>query len=316
MAMALPGLLADVDKPQIADARAGIAEAYAGMAGALRQERGAGETAPLLLQLALRLQPNMTEALLVMADNEGGQNRYDAAAAALGRVAPSDPLAPVVQLRRAAYLARAGHSLEASSLLEGLTRAFPTAAEPFARLGDIAGQNKQYADAVGYYSQAITRTPHPTRADWGLFYARAGAYERVHDWPRAEADIKQVLVLTPDQPAALNFLGYSWAEQGRNLDQAKAMIQKALDQRPNDGAIMDSLGWVMLRLGDTHRAVQLLERAAELLPADPAITGHLGDAYWEQGRHVEAEDQWRRALVLNPEPDDAARIEARLKSVP
>jgi Flp pilus assembly protein TadD len=178
----------------------------------------------------------------------------------------------------------------------------------------MASEAKQYGDAVAFYSQAVNRTPHPARDDWGLFYARAAAYQQVHDWPRAEADIKQVLALSPDQPAALNFLGYSWTEQNRNLDEARDMIQRALDQRPNDGAILDSLGWVMLRLGDKHRAVQLLERAAELSPTDPAITGHLGDAYWELGRHVEATDQWRRAMVLNPEPEDATRIEARLKS--
>jgi tetratricopeptide (TPR) repeat protein len=316
MQMVIPGMLASLDHAPIGDAKAGIAESYTGMAGAVRSERGAGETSPLLLQLALRLQPNMTEALLVSADDEGSHNHYAAAAAALGRVSPSDPLSPVVKLRRAAYLARAGQSAEAQTLLEGLIAEFPNQAEPYARLGDIAAQDRHFADAVGYYSQAVTRTPHPTKSDWGLFYARGGAYERVHDWPRAEADMKQVLTLSPDQPAALNFLGYSWAEQGRNLDQARDMIQKALDQRPNDGAIIDSLGWVTLRMGDTHRAVHLLERAAELSPDDPAITGHLGDAYWELGRHVEAEDQWRRALVLNPDPDDAARIEARLKSVP
>ena len=93
------------------------------------------------------------------------------------------------------------------------------------------------------------------------------------------------------------------------------MIQKALDAKPNDGAIVDSLGWVKLRLGDTKEALRLLEKAAELEPDDPSITGHLGDAYWDAGRHVEAEDQWRRALVLKPEPDDQARIEARLKSI-
>jgi tetratricopeptide (TPR) repeat protein len=313
IAMAVPAMLAAIDKPQVADARAGIAEVYAGMAGSLRQERD-GETGPLLLQLALRMQPDQTEALLVSADNDGEHKHWEAAAAALSRVAADDPLAPIVQLHRADYLARAGDADQARTLLQGLTHAYPEQPEAYARLGDMAAQARQYGDAVVFYSQAIDRTPRPGRGDWGLFYARGAAYERVHDWPRAESDIKQVLSLSPDQPAALNFLGYSWAEQNRNLDQARDMIQRALDQRPNDGAIMDSLGWVVLRLGDKHRAVQLLERAAELSPTDPAITGHLGDAYWELGRHVEAADQWRRAMVLNPEPDDATRIEARLKS--
>jgi Flp pilus assembly protein TadD len=77
---------------------------------------------------------------------------------------------------------------------------------------------------------------------------------------------------------------------------------------------VDSLGWVLLRQGDVRDAVHTLEKAAEMEPVDPAITGHLGDAYWQAGRHVEAEDQWRRALVLKPDPDEAARIQTRLKS--
>jgi predicted Zn-dependent protease len=122
------------------------------------------------------------------------------------------------------------------------------------------------------------------------------------------------LTLYPAQPVVLNFLGFSWADQNRNLPQAHDMIQKALDQRPNDGEIVDSLGWVLLRQGASHEAVRVLEKAAEMMPVDPTITGHLGDAYWETGRHLEAEEQWRRALALGAEPEEAVRIEARLKS--
>jgi tetratricopeptide (TPR) repeat protein len=154
----------------------------------------------------------------------------------------------------------------------------------------------------------------PGASDWVLFYARGSALERAHEWPRAEADMNRALELSPDQPFVLNFLGYSMAERNQNLPLAREMIEKALHARPNDGAIVDSLGWVLLRQGETQQALRLLEKAAELQPEDPSITGHLGDAYWDAGRRVEAEDQWRRALVLRPDPDDQARIESRLKS--
>jgi Flp pilus assembly protein TadD len=91
------------------------------------------------------------------------------------------------------------------------------------------------------------------------------------------------------------------------------MIEKAVQRRPNDGAIIDSLGWVMLRQGDTANAVKTLERAVELEPEDPSINGHLGDAYWAAGRKLEATYQWRRALSFNPEPGDAAKLEAKLQ---
>jgi Flp pilus assembly protein TadD len=91
------------------------------------------------------------------------------------------------------------------------------------------------------------------------------------------------------------------------------MIQKAAASRPNDGAITDSLGWVMLRQGEIGDAVQLLERAVELEPEDPTINGHLGDAYSAAGRTLEAQYQWRRALTLNPGPEDTAKLEAKLQ---
>jgi Flp pilus assembly protein TadD len=225
-----------------------------------------------------------------------------------------DPLAGIVQLHLAAYESRLGQSAQAEVRLERISKQFPEQSEPYARLGDVYAEEGKFADAVGAYSGAIARLPHPGAKDWSLFYARGSSYQRVHDWPRAEADMQEALKLSPDQPVVLNFLGFSWAEQNRNLPQARDMIQRALQQRPNDGAIVDSLGWVVLRLGDVQRAVQLLQQAAELEPVDPTITGHLGDAYWDAGRHVEAEDQWRRALVLKPDPDEASRIEARLKS--
>jgi predicted Zn-dependent protease len=314
IALAIPGLLRDVEQPQITNARQGIAEAYAGMAGALRAENQVA-LAPMLLQLALLMQPDLTEAHLVAADFAATDHHYAEAAAALRQVPADDPLYGVVQLHLAAYETRIGEAAEAVTQLQALATSFPDQSEPLARLGDIYAEQNKYADAVGAYSGAIARIKQPARGDWSLFYARGASFERVHDWPRAEGDMREALKLSPDQPAVLNFLGFSWTEQNRNLPEARDMIQRALDQRPNDGAIVDSLGWVVLRLGDVHRAVQLLQQAAELNPVDPTITGHLGDAYWEAGRRIEAEDQWRRALVLNPDPGEAARIESRLKSV-
>ncbi|MEL0022117.1 MAG: tetratricopeptide repeat protein, partial [Rickettsiales bacterium] len=111
----------------------------------------------------------------------------------------------------------------------------------------------------------------------------------------------------------LNYLGYSWVDQGINLDRAREMIERAVEQRRDDGYIVDSMGWVLFRLGNYEEAVQHLERAVELRPLDPIISDHLGDAYWRVGRKHEARFQWRRALSLNPEKNDVLRIEAKIK---
>jgi tetratricopeptide (TPR) repeat protein len=313
LSMAIPGLLANIDAPQVTDARQGIAEAYVGMAGALRRDDKTSLPA-MVLQLALRMEPGLTEAHLVAAEMAGARQDYAQAAAALELVPDSDPLAAVVQMHLADDDARIGKTDAALRLLDRLSAKYPDRADPYIQKGDLLAGEKKYTEAVEAYDQAVALTPHPGRSDWFLFYARGAAYERSHEWPKAEADMKHALKLYPEQPVVLNFLGFSWADQNRNLTEAHAMIQRALDQRPNDGEIVDSLGWVLLRQGDAHQAVKVLEKAAEMSPVDPTITGHLGDAYWDAGRHLEAEDQWRRALVLGPDPDDAARINARLKS--
>jgi tetratricopeptide (TPR) repeat protein len=313
LAIAEPAMLATIDRIQIADARQGIAEAYASMAGALRQQ-DSGDLPAMLLQLALNMQPDLTEARLIGAELASAAHDDKRAAEQLRRVSPSDPLAAVATLHLAAFEGRLGETAKAEAVLEKLAADYPERSEPLTELGDIYSDARNYPDAVAAYDRAIARLAHPQKQDWILFYARGLANERVHDWPRAEADMKQALTLVPDQPFVLNFLGFSWTQQNRNLDQAKQMIQQALAQRPNDGASVDSLGWVLLRQGDVRDAVHTLEKAAEMEPVDPAITGHLGDAYWQAGRHVEAEDQWRRALVLKPDPDEAARIQTRLKS--
>jgi tetratricopeptide (TPR) repeat protein len=313
LAIAIPGLLANIDRPQVTDARQGIAEVYVGMAGALRREDKTSLPA-MVLQLALRMEPDLTEAHLVQAEMAGARAQYALAAAALEKVPDDDPLAAIVQSHLADDDARIGKVDKALDILDRLAREYPDRADPLLQKGDLLSGQKRYTEAVAAYDQAVARTPHPVKSDWFLFYARGAAYERAHEWPRAEADMQHALKLYPEQPVVLNFLGFSWADQNRNLAQAHDMIQKALDQRPNDGEIVDSLGWVLLRQGDTRQAVHVLEKAAEMEPVDPTITGHLGDAYWNAGRHLEAEDQWRRALVLDPDPEDAARITARLKS--
>jgi Flp pilus assembly protein TadD len=93
-----------------------------------------------------------------------------------------------------------------------------------------------------------------------------------------------------------------------------AMIRKAVDQRPDDGYIVDSLGWAYFRISNFEEAVKNLERAVELKPEDPTINDHLGDAYWKVGRVLEARFQWSHARDLKPEPDDLKKIEEKLKS--
>jgi tetratricopeptide (TPR) repeat protein len=313
MSIALPGLIAATMTPPVPHATDGIAEAYLAMAAALRQQ-DAGDFAMMLLRLALDLRPDFTAARVLAADILESNHHLDDALQVLVAVNSDDPLIPVIRLQRAALTERLGHAEEAVHELQSIAADYPASPLPALREGDILRGKQRFADAIAAYDRAIARIAAPGPNDWPVFYDRGIAYERSHQWPKAEADFKHALALAPDQPFVLNYLGYSWADMGQNLPQARQMIELAAQRRPNDGAIVDSLGWVMLRQGQTTEAVTMLERAVELEPEDSSINGHLGDAYLAAGRKLEATYQWRRALTFNPEPDDAAKLEAKLQS--
>ena len=311
LAIAEPALQLTAGTPQVGNAADGIAEAYLALAAAL-QRQDATDFSLSLLRLALDLRPAFTPARLLAADIQARQGQVGAASAMLSQVAASDPLIAVVQLRLAQYADREGHTAEAQQQLEQLAGQYAQRPEPLALLAQMQRDQNHFTEAADTYGRAIERLGKPGPADWALFYEQGMAYDRAHDWRHAEADLLRALDLSPDQPYVLNYLGYAWTEQGRNLPQARQMIERAVEQRPNDGSIVDSLGWVLLREGDNAGAVRFLERAVELQPEDATVNGHLGDAYMAAGRPREAEVQWRRALILNPDPQDVVALQAKL----
>ena len=312
MAIALGPLTTAAMTPPVPRAVDGIAEAYLALAGTLRAQNS-GDFAVLLLRLALDLRPDLTAARLLAADILETQHHPENALQMLAGVSNDDPLVAVVRLQRVDLAELLGHTEEATHELQRIAHDYPDSPVPATREGDMLRSKQRYPEAIAAYDRAIGRIKGPGPTDWLVYYDRGICYERSHQWTKAEADFKRALTLSPDQPFVLNYLGYSWADMGQNLTQARAMIEKAAKHRPNDGAIVDSLGWVMLRQGQTTDAVSTLERAVELDPQDASINGHLGDAYWAAGRKLEATYQWRRALTFNPEPGDAAKLEAKLQ---
>jgi tetratricopeptide (TPR) repeat protein len=313
MSIAMPGLLANVTKRPVARATDGVAEAYFTFAALLRGQ-DANDFALIMLRLALDLRPDFAAARVLAADILAGEHHLPVALRMLNEVPASDRISAVVQLRRAGLVDRLGRSDEAMRDLERLSRDYPDSALPDEQRGDILRMKQRFADAVAAYDKSIARISRPVASDWVVFYDRGVAEERAHQWQKAETDFHHALQLSPDQPFVLNYLGYSWADMGHHLSEARQMIQRAAERRPNDGAITDSLGWVLFREGDAKGAVKTLERAVELEPEDATINGHLGDAYYAAGRKIEAQYQWRRALTLNPAPDDAAKLEAKLNT--
>ena len=180
-------------------------------------------------------------------------------------------------------------------------------------LAEVLRDQKRFDEAEVAYSAAITLRGEPTKDDWVLYFDRGICNEQSKDWASAEADFRQALALNPTQPQVLNYLGYGLVDRGEKLDEALGMIQKAVDQDPQQGYIIDSLAWAYFKLGRYPDALEPMERASLLEPVDPIVTDHLGDVYWMVGRKMEAEFQWRRALSFEPTEKDTARIMRKLE---
>ena len=300
----LPAL---VDSPQ-----AGAAEALYGL-GASIGRRGGEDLALIYLQLALYLEPTHAMALLSLADLYESLKKPDLAIKVYDRIPPS-PLRRNADIQVASDLDQLERTDEAKKRLEHLITEHPKDTEAIVAFGNILRGRKQFAECADVYGKAIANVPKPEKSNWVMFYFRGICYERSKQWPNAEVDLKKALELYPDQPLVLNYLGYSWVDQGVHMDEGMNMIRRAVEQRPDDGYIVDSLGWAYFRTGNYAEAVKNLERAVELKPEDPTINDHLGDAYWRVGRALEARFQWSHAKDLNPDKDDLPKIEEKLKS--
>ena len=314
--LALPTLIAQASRPVVRSATDGLAEAYLAAAASFRLS-DQGETSLLLLRLALDLRPDLAPARLLAADVLEARRHPEEARRLLDGIAAGDALAPLARLRRAALMQREGDTDTAMAELDALARECPDDTLPLEQKAALLQSAGRLAEATATLDQAIARLPaQPPASAWTLFFARAVARDQGHRWEGSEADLLRALELSPEQPAPLNYLGYLWAEKGVRLVEARQMIEKAAQLQPNDGAIVDSLGWVMLRQGDPQGAVRQLERATELRPDDATINSHLGDAYAATGRRLEAEYQWRRALLMHPEDAEAARLRMKLDDTP
>jgi tetratricopeptide (TPR) repeat protein len=296
----------------IATPRDGAAEAMFDFASILNS-RTTLDVALIYARFALYLKPDFPIAQLLLAEIADELGHHQEALADYRAVDRASPLAWSARLREAAMLDELGHTDDAVAKLRQMATEHPHDRQPAVELGDILRSHDRFKEAVVAYDDAFARFGQTQPRDWRLYYSRGIALERSQQWARAESDLKRALELEPEQPLVLNYLGYSWIDQGQHLDRALRMVERAVALRPNDGYIVDSLGWAYFRLGDYDKATVNLERAIELVPEDATINDHLGDAYWRTGRHLEARFQWNRALLFKPDPAETAKIQGKLE---
>jgi tetratricopeptide (TPR) repeat protein len=293
-------------------ANEGMAELLLNIASALQQDN-ASLQALIYARLADYLRPDDADTLFVLGGVLEASNQFHAAIELFGRVPRDSDLSWSARRAAAADLAQLKRIPEAVKVLEDMAKERAERWDALLLLGNLHRAEKNYAKAAEAYDRAVARIPKIEERHWNLLYARGIAHERAKNWPRAEADFKRALELRPNEPYVLNYLAYTWVDRGENLEEAKRMLEEAVRQKPEDGAIIDSVGWAYYRLGQYDRALEYLERSIEIVPEDPAVNDHLGDVYWRVGRRAEARFQWRRALSLNPEPEDIPKIKQKLE---
>ncbi len=290
----------------------GVAETFFD-AARLLASRDFDRAALAHVRIALFLQPDFAEAHLLAGRILGKVDAVEGALTAYRRVRESSPIAWDADLELGRFLGDRGRIDEAEAVLVDLGNRHSERIGAFSTLGHLFASAEQYESAIEAFSGAVERVQQLESRHWPLLYGRGAAWERTGRWDLAEADFRRALELVPDQPLVLNYLAYSWIEQGKHLEEARDMAARAVELRPDNGFIIDSLGWAYFRLGDYETAVTTLERAMEAEPGDPVITSHYGDALWRVGREFEARLQWRSALRSDPDPELAAEIERKLE---
>ncbi|MES0148764.1 tetratricopeptide repeat protein [Mesorhizobium sp. M0012] len=298
-------------EPFVAGPSDGASEILLDLATALN--RGGGEPfVRLYLQYALALRPDNDAALVQLAAVAEQLKDGEGAIALYRRIPAGSPLKQLSDLQLGLNLADLDRNDEAITHLKAIVDAHPDDMRAYLALGGVYSSKEDFRSAANLYDKAVEVLKTPTAANWNIFYQRGIAYERLKEWPKAEPNFRKALELYPDQPQVLNYLGYSWVDKNMNLKEGLAMIQKAVDLRPSDGYIVDSLGWAYYRLGQFDDAVREMERAVSLKPEDPVLNDHLGDAYWRVGRKLEATFQWNQARDLKPDPDVLAALQQKL----
>ncbi|OYQ33492.1 hypothetical protein CHU95_13925 [Niveispirillum lacus] len=300
--------------PLVGSAAAGLGQALFELSSALHQE-GAAEMALLYGRVSLHLEPDQPLTRMLLGDILVARDRANTALNEFRGITGGPGMLWMARLRQVDVLRQLERDNEAIALLQKMAAERPERTDALLRLGDMHRIAKRTTEALAAYDQALARIKETRPRDWMLHYARAMTLDSKGDWPEAETALKRALELQPDQPSVLNYLGYSWVDRGQRLEEGKALIEKALALRPNDGFITDSLGWALFKLGKTEQAVEMLEKALELEPGDPSINDHLGDAYWAVGRKAEARFQWARAAHQAGKDDSLRRsAEAKLKN--
>jgi len=271
------------------------------------------QAAVLYARIASYLTPEVSDVHFLLGELLEQEGNTDAAAAAYNNVPVGSIMRRLADIRRINVLRTGGRTDLAEELIRNRLRQSPRDVGMLQSLANILQQREAFEESIGFYNKAIEAISKTRANNWRIYFSRAMSYEGLENWEMAEKDLQQALKISPDQPAVLNYLGYTWIEKGLHIAEAKRMIETAAAARPDDGFIIDSLGWVYYLTGDYEGSVEVLEKAVRLEPDDVTINTHLGDAYWQVERKIEARFQWRHAIDSGAEGEELAELLKKLE---
>lgn len=286
----------DIVAPRLSP-KEGAAASTLGFALAIAAKQG-GDIANLYYSIVLLFDPKQDAARLLLADSMRDANRLDAALEQLQKIESNSVYYGAARAREAWVLFDKGDDKAAVALANAALKTQPGRSLKM-QVGDLYRSLEMYAEAESLFDQVLQSDIGEGYIDWRVLFARAGMRDKLSRWEDAESDLLAALNYAPNRPEVLNYLGYSWVDRGKNIEQAFEMIQNASAQQPDQGYIKDSLGWAYYRLNHYEKAVRHLEEAVELAPADPVINDHLGDAYWQTGQFKQAGYQWSRVVTYS-----------------
>lgn len=290
----------------------GLALLFLRLSADLARERANGPSLSFA-RLGTLLAPRMPEAWLMTADALVRGDKPDLALTALGRLPGSEPWRGVAEARRAGILVQGERYDQARAILQKEAGRADAGFEDWSRLADLERRAGNYRAAADGFAKALALLPgEPGAMHAQLHFLRGSSLEQAGDWPAAEAALREAVRLQPENAIYLNYLGYSLLDRRQRLPEARELIARAYKAAPENGAIVDSMGWAEYVLGNYAEAVRLLEIARAAEPADPTVADHLGDALWKAGRKIEARHAWASAAALDPEPKLADMLARKL----
>lgn len=289
----------------ITSAQLGLSEALFSIAATLRQGPSGVDLAHIFICLSIYSNPKYDLAKLLLADILENREMYAQANEVYNEIDESSVAYFSAQVKKANNYVSMEDYENAEILLKSLALEAPQNYQVLLDLGDVLRLQEKPEEAISYYEEALSKMPSNASQKWVLYYALGISYDANKQFSKAEENLTKALEISQNNYLVLNYLGYSWLKQGKNTEQAFGMIIDAYNQLPTDGHITDSLGWAFYQLGMYDKAIEYLEKAAELEPANALINEHLGDAYWQGGRKNEARFQWQHALTL---PDDTGEV--------